>query len=146
LMALSAVLVPSAGATGETGAPIVQQCHQPIPVDSTHFFSVGLAAANGLVYLDRAADATIYAIHGSDCTPAPVSNFNTQTGGASGSDPIIEMPEALTYDPVRGGLWIGTQNGDGVNGGVGVFNQHGACSCMPIYFWNFTTNVVKQEF
>jgi hypothetical protein len=62
------------------------------------FCSIGLAFDGVFLYYDRCGDPDIYKIN--PITGALVDTFNTG---------IAERPNAIAFDAIRNGLWIGTQ-------------------------------------
>jgi hypothetical protein len=83
------------------------------------------------LYVNRCSDPNIYAISPQDGSLQVDKSLLEEE-----DDPknwrIRELPAAMTYDPTRNGLWIGTQMGDG-----GTALRDCGSVGMPIYFWAF---------
>jgi Ca2+-binding RTX toxin-like protein len=94
----------------------------------TNGCSIGLAFDGTNLYYDRCNDPNIYVATTTDADSDGDAELVRQfdTG-------IPELPNAMAFDALRNGLWIGTQRAD-ANGD------------MPIYFYDFATNSASVRF
>ena len=109
--------------SSESLLSVGDQVHQitvPVP-GSPNYCSIGLAFDGQLLYYDRCDDSNIYKID--PISGALQDTFNTE---------IAELPNALSFDSSRNGIWIGAQR----------CNSEG----MPIYFWNLDNDSVNLRF
>ena len=105
-------------------ATVGAQVHQiPAPVSSVEAHcSIGLAFDGANLYYDRCGDSRIYKVN-------PISGALV---GVPIDTSVTELPNCLTYDPSRQGLWFGTQR----------CNSTG----MPIYFLDLQNRLVTHVF
>lgn len=107
----------------------VKQIQVPVPGTET-FCSIGLTFDGRYLYYDRCNDRFIYRID--PVTGELTGKFDTQNPDPSFGTQIEEFPNALAYDRIRNGIWIGAQR----------------CreSGMPIYFWDLDTGTFTLAF
>ncbi len=119
------------GVQGDPGT-VLRVIHPDPPIDPKEYpKSVGLAFDGVDLYFDRRSDPNIYRISTVDGEDM-ISSFDSG---------IAELPNALTYDAKRNGLWIGCQLGVG-GSGIADCGSIG----MPIYFWDFDDDSVTLKF
>lgn len=111
---------------------------KPDAPTAERFFSVGLAFDGTYLYVNRNGDSTVYLVSPVDGS-SPQDRPSFDTG-------IAEWPAAMSYDPNRNGLWIGTQKSIEGPGFGDCGNPKNANTDMPIYFWDFDNDSVAPVF
>jgi hypothetical protein len=128
-MAAVAGLLLSAGAAQAAVGDLLRTLEVPSEAPGyTNHCSIGLAFDGTQIYYNRCNDGNIYRMSTSDAD----ADGDAELLGSFPSG-IPERPNAMAFDALRNGLWIGTQTSN-------------AQGDMPVYFYSFASGSATQQF